>query len=123
MKGAIVVLIDSADRTLIMLRPKEARWAPYKWGFPGGKIETGENPEETAVREAKEETQLDVRNLKPLNLEVRMPVATYYTRDYSGTVEIDYEHDDWVWVARSEIEKYDLAPDVLEMFNWVLENE
>ena len=32
-----------------------------KWGFPGGAIEIGETPEMAAVREAKEETGLDVK--------------------------------------------------------------
>ena len=31
-----------------------------KWGFPGGAIELGETPQMAAVREAKEETGLDV---------------------------------------------------------------
>jgi 8-oxo-dGTP pyrophosphatase MutT (NUDIX family) len=31
-----------------------------KWGFPGGAIEIGETPHEAAIREAKEETGLDV---------------------------------------------------------------
>jgi len=120
--GAIVILLDKNDNTLILLRPKEARFAPFKWGFPGGKLEAGETPEEAAVRETKEETQLDVRNLHSLKLEVDKPVATYYTRDYDGAVEIDHEHDDWAWVSRDEIEEYELAPEVLEMYDWVLEN-
>lgn len=114
--------MDDQDRTLILLRPKEAHWAPFKWGFPGGKIEEGESPRETAIRETKEETQLDVKNLKPINLKVAKPVATYYTRDYAGDIVIDYEHDDWAWATRAEIENYDLAPDVLEMYDWVLKN-
>jgi mutator protein MutT len=32
-----------------------------KWGFPGGAIELGETPQMAAIREAKEETGLDVK--------------------------------------------------------------
>ena len=120
--GAIVVIIDSDDKALILLRPKEASWAPGKWGYPGGKIEAGETPLETAVRETKEETQLIVKNLRPLRLPIDKPVRSFYSRDYGGRVQIDYEHDDWQWIPRSEIEKYDLAPDVLDMYDWVLQN-
>lgn len=117
------MLLDNEDRTLILLRPKEARWAPFKWGFPGGKLEVGESPHDAAVRETKEETELDVKNLKLLDLKVDKPVATYYTREYTGTVKIDFEHDDWAWASRDQIEEYNLAPEVLEMYDWVLENE
>jgi 8-oxo-dGTP pyrophosphatase MutT (NUDIX family) len=34
-----------------------------RWTFPGGKINKGEKPEESAIREVKEETGLDVINL------------------------------------------------------------
>ena len=40
-----------------------------KWGFPGGAVELGESPEQTAVREVKEETGLDV--------EIRRLVGVY----------------------------------------------
>ena len=124
-----MVLLNQEDQTLILLRPRDAHWAPGRWGFPGGKIESNENPEDAAARETEEETQLSVANLKEIG--VRLPpkdfedegVWAYYTRDYQGTLEIDYEHEDYEWVGRSNIEQYSLAPGVLKMYNWVLENE
>ena len=44
------------------------------WGFPGGAIELGETPEMAAIREAKEETGLDV--------EVGKIIGTYTDCDF-----------------------------------------
>jgi 8-oxo-dGTP diphosphatase len=120
--GAIAVILNKENETLIMLRPSNAHWAPKKWGFPGGKIEPGEEPLEAATRETKEETQLDVYKLRPVNLELDTPVYAYYTRDYEGDVQIDYEHEDWTWVSINDIGNYDLAPQVLDLYEWVLKH-
>ena len=100
-EGAIVVLLNEKNETLILLRPAAAKWSHNTWGYPGGRIEPGETPEEAAVRETREETQLDARGLKEVNLKLDTPVYAYYTRDYTGTVTLDYEHDDWAWVSRA----------------------
>lgn len=39
-----------------------------KWGFPGGSMELGESFEDTATRELKEETNLEVRQMKLLKV-------------------------------------------------------
>jgi mutator protein MutT len=122
-EGAVVVILSEKKETLIMLRPALARWAPLTWGFPGGKIEPGESPAQAAARETHEETQLTVTNLKPISLDLPQPVYAFYTSSYTGSVTIDYEHDDWVWVSRETIGRYPLAPQVLTLFEWVLKND
>ena len=51
---AACVLIDPDGRVLIARRPEGKSMAGL-WEFPGGKIEAGERPEETVIREMREE--------------------------------------------------------------------
>lgn len=56
---AAVALIDAQDRVLIAQRPAGKALAGL-WEFPGGKMEPGERPEETAMRELREELAVEV---------------------------------------------------------------
>jgi 8-oxo-dGTP diphosphatase len=120
--GAIVVILDTSNKTLILRRAPGDYWAAEQWAYPGGKLEANETPQQAAVRETKEETTLVVSNLKEINLSLDNPVTAYYTRDYSGDVKLDFEHTDWAWVDAEEIENYDLAPDTYIMYEWALNN-
>lgn len=61
----VAVLCRSADgRSLLMVLQGRRDETPT-WAVPGGLIEPGENPEQAAVRETKEETGLEVRVLRP----------------------------------------------------------
>ena len=119
-EGAVVIIVSDKEEILILKRPSTVNWAPNKWALPGGKLESGESPLTAAVRETKEETSLDIKNLKIVDIKVDNFIVAYYTREYNGTVELDFEHTDWAWASREEIETYDLAPQVLEMYDWVL---
>ena len=68
--GTAVVILNDQDEVLILLRTKEARWAPLRWGYPGGKVEPGETPQAAAVRETKEETELEVDKLTPFEANI-----------------------------------------------------
>jgi 8-oxo-dGTP diphosphatase len=53
----IIELIDRPDRPIVLIERKNP---PYGWAIPGGFVDVGETLEQAAVREAKEETCLDV---------------------------------------------------------------
>lgn len=52
---ATAFIVDSQNRTLLLWHKRLERWMP-----PGGHVDDNETPEETAQRECKEETNLDV---------------------------------------------------------------
>jgi len=121
--GAIVIILDSQDRVLLLRRTPGNYWAAGQWGFPGGKLEPGESAKEAAIRETKEESNLVVTNLVDIKLKLDKPLGMFYTRSYSGNIKIDFEHTAWEWVSRDQIESYDLAPTTLEIYDWVLTND
>ncbi len=54
------IIIERPDGIILIERSNP----PYGWTLPGGFLDYGESVEEAAVREAKEETGLDLKNLR-----------------------------------------------------------
>lgn len=52
------IIIEIESKGMVLIKRKNP---PYGWALPGGFVDYGESLEEAAVREAKEETDLDVR--------------------------------------------------------------
>jgi 8-oxo-dGTP diphosphatase len=84
------------------------------WELPGGKVEFGEQPEETLRREAEEELEIkDFEILRPLNLfsfEAKdsdghwsFVVAVYLCRLYNEDLKLSDEHEETRWVKPENI--------------------
>lgn len=97
--GVNVLIINPSNEILLQRRGT----SPYKWGLVGGITELGESLEETAVREAKEETGLEVKELNLLGTTsgeeclIEFPNGDkayfisvgYFTKSFSGILNID----------------------------------
>ena len=61
-----------------------------QWGFPGGAVEIGETPQAAAVREAKEETGLDVEAGRVIGVYTD-PDIVYANGDRAQSIVIAFE--------------------------------
>ena len=58
----IIIEINNMDEKGIVLISRKN--PPYGWAIPGGFVDYGESLEDAAIREAKEETSLDVKLIR-----------------------------------------------------------
>ena len=55
------IIIEIESKGILLIKRKNP---PYGWAIPGGFVDYGESLEEAAIREAKEETNLEVTLLR-----------------------------------------------------------
>jgi 8-oxo-dGTP diphosphatase len=113
---AACALIDADGRVLLAERPKGKTMAGM-WEFPGGKVEPGERPEATLIRELKEELGIDVKEacLAPFafashayeDFHLLMPL--YLCRRWDGIVA-PQEGQQLAWIRPRDMGKYSMPP-------------
>ena len=113
---AACALIDADGRVLIAQRPQGKAMAGL-WEFPGGKVESGERPEASLIRELNEELGIDVKEecLAPLtfashlypHFHLLMPL--YVCRRWDGFVQ-GREGQKLRWVRPADLREYPMPP-------------
>ncbi|GGA91362.1 NTP pyrophosphohydrolase [Brucella endophytica] len=113
---AACALIDTDGRVLLTQRP-EGKPLAGLWEFPGGKVEPGETPEETLIRELAEEIGIVTKPtcLAPLtfashayeNFHLLMPL--YVCRRYEGIAR-PLEGQQLKWVRPVNLRDYPMPP-------------
>lgn len=99
-----IVVTDAGDRVLMarhVFRPGSG------WGIPGGFVETGEQPEDAARRELREELDLDVSDLRlafvRTRAHVRQVEVIFSARTASEPVAAGHEIAEFGWFSPSEL--------------------
>jgi len=62
-KSVAIAATDPFGR-LVVTKEYRPSINDYEWGFPAGLVDVGETPRDTAIREMKEETGLDIINIR-----------------------------------------------------------
>ena len=111
-----VALIDPDRRVLLAQRPPGKELAGL-WEFPGGKIEPGERPEATLIRELREELGIAVAEpcLAPLTFashaydDFHLLMPLYACRRWDGFVQ-PLEGQGLAWVRPGDLRSYPMPP-------------
>jgi 8-oxo-dGTP pyrophosphatase MutT (NUDIX family) len=76
-----VAIVEFSDKRILLIKRRTVPFKGY-WALPGGRVEAGETVEQTVIREAKEETGLDVEIVKK--------IGEYREKGFKDGVEYDY---------------------------------
>lgn len=130
--GAAVVIVN--DKGEILLQSRADR---DKWGLPGGCQELGERFTDTAIREVKEETNLDIsesdlilidivsgasrRNDYPNGDVVINNTALYCVNKYSGKLQWDKESKEMRFFALDNLPQNQNDRDLIERYKEYIE--
>jgi len=118
-------LIQDGERYLLIKRAAEPD-AGF-WSIPGGLVEIGERAEDAAVREAMEETGLEVEVVELLDvvdkiirdeesrIKFHFVIVDYLVRPVKGSLRAASDALEARWVKAEEIPAYDISPTLVPL--------
>lgn len=123
-----MVMVQDKDTGKVIVQERVKSWCGIS--FPGGHAEPNESIYDSAVREIKEETGLDIRNLKACGFvywfnnanENKYFTYFYKTTDYSGTMIDSTDEGKVYWASLDEIDPAEFAPNFREYLPMFLED-
>ena len=123
------ILIKKGDEYLLIKRAAEPDAG--LWSIPGGLVEIGERATDAAVREAKEETGLDVEIEKVLGLvdkiirdegseiKYHFVIIDYLASPKGGSLAASSDALDARWAKAEEFPSYELSPTLVQLLRRV----
>lgn len=111
-----MIMVEDTESGFVLVQKRELYWKGI--AFPGGHIEDGESFYDSAVREAKEETGLDITDLKlcgtvhwfNTDTKERYMVLLYKTVHFSGKLITKTDEGEVFWVKKEDVKKMNTSP-------------
>jgi 8-oxo-dGTP diphosphatase len=114
--GAVIV-----HEGKILLEKRKNAPGKGKWSIPGGLVELGESTEQAIIREVKEETGLEVKGPRLVDVvddvsldekgavKYHFVIVDYVVNVMRGVSKAASDADELKWVPFNEVEAYDLT--------------
>ncbi len=110
-----MVMVEDKSTGKVLVQERIKSWKGIS--FPGGHVEPGESFVDSAIREIKEETGLDIRNLKNCGVIHwshnrnfnRYIVFLYKTNDFSGELLPETDEGRVFWIEPDKIKDMNLS--------------
>lgn len=124
-----MVMIQNSETGQVIVQERVKSWCGIS--FPGGHVENGESIYDSAIREIKEETGLDIKNLKACGFmfwfnnktEDKYFIYFYKSTDYSGDLLDKTDEGKVFWADPKEFKNMKLAPSFKEYLPMFFENK
>jgi len=103
---AVKAFIVNDNKLLIVKRSSDDVHNPDLWEIPGGRLSLGEDPRAGLVREVKEETNIDIEVLNPINVQhferddgQVITLLVFLSKPLSDSILLSDEHSDFEWIS------------------------
>lgn len=111
-----MVMIENPENGQVLVQKRVKYWTGVT--FPGGHVENGESFTQSAIREVKEETGLDIKNPKLCgtvhwchkDTDERYIVLLYKSTEFSGTLVDKTDEGEVFWINKEDFNNYQLSP-------------
>ena len=118
----VAAILQKEDKILIARKKQGKPLAGY-FEFPGGKIQEGETPEESLIRELMEEMNIKIavkeyigESIYDYGNDKVISLLGYTAEIIDGEIKLS-DHDRYEWVTLEQINNYKIAPADIPLIN------
>lgn len=115
------LIINHHEHVLVAQRSNKMS-LPLKWEFPGGKIEPNESAENCLIREIREELDIEIAIVNPLNTNfhsypnITIELIPFVCHYITGEITLK-EHVNFKWLPKNELLALDWADADMPILN------